>query len=50
MPCTAERVWRAIDEARSGTHEPWRDPPMIFATLPKGLEADADAAEAADGI
>lgn len=50
MPCTAERVWRAIDEARAGTHEPWREPPAIFATLPKGLEGDATAAEAADGI
>ncbi|MDW3213694.1 MAG: xanthine dehydrogenase family protein molybdopterin-binding subunit [Ilumatobacteraceae bacterium] len=50
MPCTAERVWRAIEEARAGSHEPWRKPPPVFATLPKGLEADADAAEAADGI
>ena len=50
MPCTAERVWRAIDEARAGTHEPWREPPAIFASLPKGLAGDADAAEAADGI
>ena len=50
MPCTAERVWRAIDDARVGTHEPWREPPAIFASLPKGLAGDADAAEAADGI
>ena len=50
MPCTAERVWTAIGEARRGEHEPWREPPAIFATLPKGLEGDADAAAAADGI
>lgn len=50
MPCTAERVWRAIAEARGGTHEPWREPPPIFANLPKGLAGDAEAAAAADGI
>ena len=50
MPCTAERVWSAIEEARRGAHEPWREPPAIFATLPKGLEGNADAADAADGI
>ena len=50
MPCTAERVWRAIGAAGRGEHDPWREPPAIFATLPKGLEGDADAAAAADGI
>ncbi len=50
MPCTPERVWSAIEEARLGTHEPWREPPGIFATLPKGLQGDDEAAEAADGI
>ena len=50
MPCTAERVWTAIEEARRGEHEPWREPPAVFATLPKGLRGDADAAAAADGI
>jgi carbon-monoxide dehydrogenase large subunit len=50
MPCTAERVWTAIEAARRGEHDPWREPPSIFATLPKGLEGDADAAAAADGI
>ena len=50
MPCTPERVWAAIEEARRGEHEPWREPPAVFATLPKGLEGDADAAAAADGI
>ena len=50
MPCTAERVWAAIGAASRGEHDPWRDPPTVFATLPKGLEGDADAAAAADGI
>jgi carbon-monoxide dehydrogenase large subunit len=50
MPCTPERVWSTIEAARSGEHEPWREPPAVFATLPKGLESDDDAAAAADGI
>jgi len=41
MPCTAERVWRAIEAARSGTpDDPWREPPAVFATLP-GPDATA---------
>jgi carbon-monoxide dehydrogenase large subunit len=50
MPCTAERVWRAIEAARAGDNDPWREPPAIFATLPKGLTGDEDAAADADGI
>lgn len=50
MPCTAERVWSAIRSAQRGEHDPWRDPPAVFATLTKGLTGDADAAAAADGI
>lgn len=34
IPCTPERVLRAVQEARAGTHEPWREPPEIFANLP----------------
>ncbi len=35
MPCTPERVWRAIQDARAGTlTEPWREPPAVFETLP----------------
>lgn len=31
MPCTPERVWRAIDDARRGTLAPvWREPPAVF--------------------
>ena len=37
MPCTSERVWRAIRDAEAGTlPDPWRDPPAIFATLRAG--------------
>jgi carbon-monoxide dehydrogenase large subunit len=35
IPCTPERVWRAIQDARSGSPtDPWREPPAVFATLP----------------
>ena len=40
MPCTPERVWRAIDAARSGSpvalgggRPLWSDPPAVFDTL-----------------
>ena len=36
MPCTPERVWRAINEAAAGSNgSPWREPPAFFATLPE---------------
>ncbi len=50
MPCTAERVWRAIESARHGHADPWREPPTIFAELPKGSSLDAETEAAADGI
>jgi carbon-monoxide dehydrogenase large subunit len=35
MPCTPERVWRAIRDARDGTARPlWEDPPEVLRTLP----------------
>jgi aerobic carbon-monoxide dehydrogenase large subunit len=41
MPCTPERVWRAIQAARAGTlPDPWREPPAEMAAF---------AAEAAEG-
>jgi aerobic carbon-monoxide dehydrogenase large subunit len=50
MPCTAERVWAAIESARHGDHVVWRDPPAVFATLPKGSTIDDDTAAVADSI
>ena len=50
MPCTPERVWAAIRAAEAGQADPWRDPPAVFATLPKGAQGDAEGAAAADGI
>ena len=37
MPCTAERVWRAIEEARRGSADPWREPPEVFSRLRAAL-------------
>ncbi len=35
MPCTPERVWRAIGDATAGTlPSPWREPPPVFDALP----------------
>jgi aerobic carbon-monoxide dehydrogenase large subunit len=44
MPCTPERVWRAIQAA--GDADPWREPPSIFATLPiRGRGPDLETAD-----
>ena len=50
MPCTPERVWRAIVDARAGNPpSPWREPPAVFASLPApasdGAGDDVDAEE-----
>jgi carbon-monoxide dehydrogenase large subunit len=46
MPCTPERVWRAVREAEAGTlRDPWREPPAVFATLPvRGARPEPEAA------
>jgi aerobic carbon-monoxide dehydrogenase large subunit len=46
LPCTPERVWRAVQDARAGTPaDPWREPPAVFATLPVRSAGDAVADE-----
>ncbi|MET0579336.1 MAG: hypothetical protein ABW122_11815, partial [Ilumatobacteraceae bacterium] len=50
MPCTAERVWAAIEAARNGDGDPWREPPAIFATLRTGQALDDEGLSAAEGI
>jgi carbon-monoxide dehydrogenase large subunit len=36
MPCTPERIWRAIQDAQaSRAPEPWREPPAVFSMLPR---------------
>ena len=44
MPCTPERVWRAIRNAESNSlRSSWREPPAVFATLPlRNSTGDAD--------
>jgi aerobic carbon-monoxide dehydrogenase large subunit len=48
MPCTPDRVWRALEAAASGAAtELWREPPPIFAELPRrGSTPDPEAAGA----
>ncbi|WP_067433268.1 xanthine dehydrogenase family protein molybdopterin-binding subunit [Nocardioides jensenii] len=34
IPCTPQRVWRAIEAARAGNlPDPWREPPTVFDSL-----------------
>jgi carbon-monoxide dehydrogenase large subunit len=48
MPCTPERVWRAIQAASApgGAPDPWREPPRIFTTLP--IRGQTEELETAD--
>ncbi len=55
LPCTPERVWRTIRDARAGTlADSWSEPPDVFARLRSEahapVEEDAAGAAAADGI
>ena len=55
LPCTPERVWATIRDARAGTlADPWSEPPDVFARLRAAASAptveDAAGAAAADGI
>jgi carbon-monoxide dehydrogenase large subunit len=35
LPCTPQRVWRAVQDARAGRlPDPWREPPEVFSSLP----------------
>jgi carbon-monoxide dehydrogenase large subunit len=50
MPCTPERVWRAIQSARSSpgvSQVPWTEPPAVFDRLPTaGADGEPEAASA----
>ena len=51
LPCTSERVWRAIRDAEAGAlPDPWREPPAVFATLRSGQAVDEEGLDAAEGI
>jgi len=44
LPCTPERVWRALRDAAAGQlPQLWREPPAVFADLP--VRAGGEAAE-----
>ena len=46
LPCTPQRVWRAVQDARAGRlPDPWREPPEVFSSLPLrgGKEPDDSA-------
>ncbi|MGH3411495.1 MAG: xanthine dehydrogenase family protein molybdopterin-binding subunit [Marmoricola sp.] len=44
MPCTPERIWRAVEDARAGhPAQLWREPPPVFADLPRrGIDTPQD--------
>jgi carbon-monoxide dehydrogenase large subunit len=49
MPCTPDRVWRAVQDAEAGNlPDLWREPPAIFAQLPRPGEAARPAAAEVD--
>ncbi|WP_446664120.1 xanthine dehydrogenase family protein molybdopterin-binding subunit [Flexivirga sp. B27] len=44
LPCTPQRVWRAIQDARAGTlPDLWREPPAVFDGLPVSGGVDNSA-------
>ena len=51
LPCTSERVWQAIEHARTGTlPSPWRPYPPVFDTLPRRQAVDSAGLSAAEGV
>ena len=51
MPCTPERVWRAIRDAGAGTlPDPWREPPSEMAAFPQEDAAGAELERGAESV
>jgi aerobic carbon-monoxide dehydrogenase large subunit len=51
MPCTPERVWRAIRDAGAGTlADPWREPPSEMAAFPAEDAAGAELERGAESV
>jgi carbon-monoxide dehydrogenase large subunit len=51
MPCTPERVWRAIRDARAGTlPDPWREPPSEMAAFPMEDAAGEELERGAESV
>jgi carbon-monoxide dehydrogenase large subunit len=43
LPCTPQRVWRAVQDARAGRlRDTWREPPDVFSNLPIRGRAETD--------
>jgi carbon-monoxide dehydrogenase large subunit len=46
LPCTPERVWRALRDAQAGTlNDPWREPPDIFDRLQEAKRLSKDVGQ-----
>ena len=51
MPMSPQRVWEAIEAARTGNPaESWREPPEIFAAMAAGQHVDPEGLAAAESI
>jgi aerobic carbon-monoxide dehydrogenase large subunit len=51
LPCTPERVWRAVQDARAGgLPDTWREPPAAFSSLPIRGRARSDESDRSAGI
>jgi len=51
MPCTPERVWRAIEDARAGVlADPWREPPSQMAAFPEEGAEGEDLERGAESV
>jgi carbon-monoxide dehydrogenase large subunit len=51
MPCTPERVWRAIRDAGIGTlADPWREPPAEMAAFPNEGAAGEELERGAESV
>ena len=51
LPCTPQRVWRAITAAEAGNPpQPWSEPPAVFATLNPAKPVDEAGIDAAEGV
>lgn len=49
LPCTPQRVWRAISDARRGAPaNPWREPPAAFNELPLRPSGEASGSAGPD--
>ena len=48
MPCTPEKIWRAVSNAEENKESLWREPPSVFDSLPIRGSANLAAASEVD--